>query len=312
MKCRYDEENSGKSMRTILNQKYGEYITDTPEFNKLKYIEVAIDNICNLSCRMCWPAASSRVAKTFRDIGIVVPIEPSRFDLSVLNDIDMSELDHVKILGGEPLYTKRHKELMELLKSKCDTKKVSLTYHTNGTFYNEDIVEDWKNFKHIRLIFSIDGYGKVNDYQRSLSDFESISNNISLYKEIENATISCNSVLTILNIFDLPSLIVYFYSVGIFDYSLDFDFGRLGIMHMSDRIKTAILSHLNKKIPNEDFKKISKMIYSTNHKKFLPEKIMQYIVKTDKYFGTSLKEISPKMYALLNQEYNLDEYYKKT
>lgn len=322
LSCKSAEESikehnlRNRSMRDSFNEKYQSYITESTEFNKLKYLEIGIDNICNLSCRMCWPNASSRLTKTFSDIGILNEnYKKSEWvDLKILSQIDMSDLDRVKILGGEPLYSKRHMELLEILKTKCDRSKISLVYHTNGTVYDEDVVEEWSNYKNVHLVFSIDGYGIVNNYQRSLSDFSIIEKNLKLYKTVDNVTVSSNSVITILNVLELPKLITFLYSNEIWDYGLDFDFNRTSIIPFSDKVKEYILDSLFQKIPDKDFKYVSKMVNlkpsNTNMRSV--DTILKYIAKTDNYFGIRLQHASPRMFYLLDREYKFNEYYAKT
>lgn len=154
-KCYYEEAQGKHSMRQKFNT---EYTTDSVE---LEFLEVGLDNICNLTCDGCWAEFSSSWSeKQYPDKSKSFHIRSSK-DLEKLPD----SLNKILFLGGEPLMTKRHYKILQKIQDKS---KVTVTYNTNGTFkLDEDTIKLLKQFKGVKFIVSIDGYGKLNEKVRS-------------------------------------------------------------------------------------------------------------------------------------------------
>lgn len=185
-KCYYEESQGKQSLRQRFNE---EYDTDTVE---LKYLELGLDNICNLTCDGCFGDFSSEWAK------IEQPNKTNEYHIRSTKDFNNvpTSVDKILFLGGEPLMTKRHLKVLELVKHKHRT---SITYNTNGTFLLDiETQKMFKQFKKIDFILSIDGYGKLNDTVRSGSDWNDILKFISQVKELK-LDLSVNSVLHINN-----------------------------------------------------------------------------------------------------------------
>lgn len=185
-KCYYEESQGKQSLRQRFNE---EYDTDIVE---LKYLELGLDNICNLTCDGCFGDFSSEWSK------IEQPNKPNEYHIRSTKDFNNvpDSVDKILFLGGEPLMTKRHLKVLELVKDKHST---SITYNTNGMFLLDiETREIFKQFKKIDFILSIDGYGKLNDTVRSGSSWDDILKFISQVKELK-LDLSVNSVLHINN-----------------------------------------------------------------------------------------------------------------
>lgn len=161
-KCYYEESLGKESLRQRFNK---EYDCDIVE---LKYLEVGLDNICNLTCDGCYADFSSSWSqKQYPDKAKSFHIRTS-VDLKTLPET----VSKILFLGGEPLMTKRHLKILELVKNKS---LVTVTYNTNGTFLLDDkTLEMLKKFKEVDFIVSIDGYGDLNDRVRSGSQWTDI------------------------------------------------------------------------------------------------------------------------------------------
>ena len=163
-KCYYEEAQGKESLRERFN---AEYDTDTVE---LKYLELGLDNICNLTCDGCFGEFSSEWSK------IENPDKPSSYHIRSTKDFDNvpSTVDKILFLGGEPLMTKRHLKVLEKVNNKD---QVTLVYNTNGTFLLDIQTEEmFKQFKQVEFILSIDGYAELNDNVRCGSKWKDIIN----------------------------------------------------------------------------------------------------------------------------------------
>ena len=167
-KCYHQERNEGNSFsirRLLEDRHWTPKQTFHKDFHTLRYPETGFSSLCNLSCRMCWPPVSHYILK------ITKPgkrIELS-YDWSIDEyDCDLSELTHLKFVGGEPLMEHKHDTFIDrLLKEHNDLSKLHILYHTNCTkLPSKQVQELWKQCRKIELSMSIDGYDKTNWLQR--------------------------------------------------------------------------------------------------------------------------------------------------
>ncbi len=161
-KCYYEESLGKSSLRQKFNN---EYDTETVE---LKFLEIGLDNICNLACDGCWSDFSSSWSQK------QYPDKPKSFHIKTSYDLKNvpATVNKILFLGGEPLMTKRHYKILELVNDKS---LVSVIYNTNGTFLLDKKTIDLLNkFKKVDFIVSIDGYGSLNDKVRSGSTWTDI------------------------------------------------------------------------------------------------------------------------------------------
>jgi MoaA/NifB/PqqE/SkfB family radical SAM enzyme len=154
-KCYYEEEQGKRSLRQKFNEEHS--------INKveLEFLEVGLDNICNLTCDGCWAEFSSSWSEK------QYPDKPKSFHIRSSSDLDRlpSSLKKILFLGGEPLMTKRHYKILQKIEDKSE---VSVTYNTNGTFQlDSETISLLKEFKQVHFIVSVDGYGKLNEKVRS-------------------------------------------------------------------------------------------------------------------------------------------------
>ena len=231
-KCWHQEKNGSYSMRHQMLKKMS--LEDVAKIEQrdhpfeLRYIEIMFSNLCNLSCRMCDVTQTSKWAnlynKAFVPKGITdeyvmsdnfldefgkAHTQPIPFDWKMLEGIDLSNLHTVKILGGEPMMSPEHLEfLTRLMQMSNDPSKINLIYHTNGNKRPAPkVVEYWRQMKTIELVFSIDGYGPANEYQRIGSNWEGLVENIKWYASLGiDFEYRIHSVLSSLNIWQFDDL----------------------------------------------------------------------------------------------------------
>ena len=181
-KCYQEEDLGHKSLRQEFNEKYD---ADTVE---LKYLEIGLDNLCNLYCDGCNSEFSTRF--------ITRETSPKGYLETQLPSIP-GTVDKILFLGGEPLITDKHLEVL-----KTAQPGIEIVYNTNGMFIPSSNL--LKNFK-VHFIVSIDGYDTVNDDVRGGSKWQKILDFISWVKNTEY-TWSVNTVLHKNNIHDMQNL----------------------------------------------------------------------------------------------------------
>ena len=195
VKCYTEEANTDSikpSMRLFLNHRYKSAVTletATDQFHSLRYIEMSLDNICNLQCRMCDSRFSSRLINRDKYLGrrnISKKLEPN---WTKFNSCDLKQLEYVKILGGEPFITPNFEPFIDWLIERVDLSQVTMEVATNGTGKpSPSLTHKLKQFKEINFNVSLDSVHPVNDYQRQGSNYKHI---LDMYNYLVNTFDNC-------------------------------------------------------------------------------------------------------------------------
>lgn len=313
-RCTLEEEAGYDSMRLIWNKRWGKYIGTEP---KIRYIETSFSSHCNLACRMCSETYSSKW-KLINNPGIKPELlmEPSKMDY--YRNADLSNLDYIKVLGGEPFLTREHDEFLDIITNQSDASNIDLQYHTNGTvFPSQNIIEHWKKYKSIFICFSIDHVGEKNDWLRPGSSWNKLQKTVNEYRELQkelpNLTLGNNSVVSNINIWEIDKLIYWLSQHVSMDRSY-FDILRgpehLSISFLTDTLKNKVENvwseHENKLIQiipekSEIVKQFGNAIRirlaETPEQRYTFDDIAEKEQELDKYFKQDIKKIYPEFFG---------------
>lgn len=174
-------------------------------------MEIKLNNLCNLKCRMCNPLDSTN----WKDWDQVVPFykkennylvptieklvkTPGQY-IGPFDDTDnwwnsfeklIPHFKRVEFAGGEPLMDPNHYKILDMLKPYGQNMEIK--YATNGTTLgiskNRTIFDYWPHFKSVAVNVSIDGIHDVYNYIRGNGDFKEVENNIKEIKKIPNVS----------------------------------------------------------------------------------------------------------------------------
>lgn len=169
------------------------------------YYEVRPSNLCNLQCRMCGPTDSNLIEKEYTLLGWHDPknkIEYTGFDF-----IKFDNLQKLYVAGGEPTAII---ELYNFMQSCIEKNQTGFEFviNTNASKINKRFLELSSKFSNLQFIISIDGFMKVNDYVRWLSEWDTIVNNSNRLSI--NHKISFNATVSIYTISRLDQLLEFF------------------------------------------------------------------------------------------------------
>lgn len=171
-------------------------------------LDLRMNNICNLSCRMCRPSSSSQIAKeASKHSGLWPEVSFDRFNRFDPAEIigNAGAIFELKLLGGEPTLQPESKALLQELINIGNT-KIKLDITTNGTNYNKDFWGLVEKFENVSVKLSIDSWGKQHEYLRGpATHFETIWDNAKTILAIHPNT-SIQQTVTLLNIFDFWKL----------------------------------------------------------------------------------------------------------
>lgn len=213
----WDEEDHGvKSLRQIHNSGIDETGISGNPINDIKSLEIAFSNHCNMKCRHCKTASSSRWKTDDEILGRWVPDkilqEP---DVSSFKLDQLKNLKHIKILGGEPLLSKAHTQFMKVLDENNLIQNLSFDIITNGSVFPNDIVlNGWKKAKAVTIVVSVDDIESYFNYFRSDGDFDILTENMRKFENLdfENITLYIHTVVNVLNVYRISQVFKYFCS----------------------------------------------------------------------------------------------------
>jgi MoaA/NifB/PqqE/SkfB family radical SAM enzyme len=292
--CYSDEAAGLESMRTQANRswKLNDLSTD---YLHTKFIEVSLDNTCNLECKMCDSSFSSKLRRRDRLLGNFVAPNTS-IDPDLLDELDLSQVEQVKFVGGEPLLSKHH---LPFLQKFPDIGQLSLLYNTNATIVPSGPTRDiMASAKELNFIISCDGIYKYNDYQRWGSDFETIIRNAETIRHsFDNIKwFTFLNTFTLLNLNNYSDTIAWFKENNLETFS-NWGEGPLSVEHAPDWYEEWILE-------TNDSPEVREYFQSRTQRKYNPERwtaFIDLIKATDLMYGTRLEDYNPELAAQLNK-----------
>jgi len=174
-------------------------------------IEIKLNNLCNLKCRMCNPLDSTnwkdwdKVEPFYKKennylVGTIRELvdTPGKY-IGTFDDSDnwwtsfeklLPHFRRVEFAGGEPLMDPQHYRILDMLKPYG--KNIEIKYATNGTTLGinkgRTIHDYWPHFRSVAVNVSIDGIHDVYNYIRGNGDFNQVEENIKEIKKIPNVS----------------------------------------------------------------------------------------------------------------------------
>jgi sulfatase maturation enzyme AslB (radical SAM superfamily) len=294
-KCYIEEQSNVISMRQKGNFQFTSSAVGTG-FEKLEFLEISLDNLCNLECRMCNSRFSTKLNKRdelLNQEGLVeFKSNTVKYKtLELMDVLDLRDLKMIKLLGGEPLISP---SLVTFLEKIPNPENVEILIITNATTIpSQSTLDKLKTFKSVRFDFSIDGIYQYNDYQRVGSNFETlISNSLFLANYFPNQH-SVHSVFSSLNILGLDQSVSWFEKHLPFTLSIDIVSNNiLSPFHSPDWYKNLILEKIN---DSNTFKTYVKNLFDSKHcydsKKW--NEFLKFCRITDNIYDTDITKINP-------------------
>jgi MoaA/NifB/PqqE/SkfB family radical SAM enzyme len=189
-------------------------------------LQIDLGNTCNSACIMCDPKSSSRLEKDYEKLNKInskLFIEPKSYKSWTHNkstvDKFVDEISKIKnlrylhFLGGETLFEESFYQICDKLIESGISKNIIIGTTTNGTIFNEKIVNYITNFKEFHLGISIESITSLNDYIRWPSDISSVTENIHKFlslRDLHNSLyISLRITPNVFSIYDLDKLFVF-------------------------------------------------------------------------------------------------------
>ena len=318
--CYLQEKHTGGSLRTGLNFKYGNLVSEntTPEMI-IKYLDIRSSNLCNMACIMCGSDYSSlwyddevklnKNPTSGKFINITKETENNIID-SILSD----EIDLVYFAGGEPLITPYHYVLLEKLISMGISKNVNLRYNTNLStlkYKSVDLVERWSHFKSVEIAASIDMIGERAELQRYGTDWKKISENLHTVRfDIPSVSLRPQITITALSVGYLPELLTYltdelkFTDDDNLEYNLVFGDITLNPQLLPNEVKQMYTKKLERFLENTSNHELFKGIITTSINQMNEKdesssfhEMTDFLDSLDKLRGNDWKSLWPELWV---------------
>jgi MoaA/NifB/PqqE/SkfB family radical SAM enzyme len=196
-------------------------------------MELKLNNLCNLKCRMCHPMDStswndwSEVKEFYKKEGNIMYAIVEEHGLENKPHLDKFQdnpewwasleklLPHfrrVEFAGGEPLMDPQHYRILDMLAPYGN--QIEIKYATNLSMLgksNRTVWEYWPKFKSVAVNVSIDGMGDSYEYIRGNASWSELVNNIKQIQTIPNISRIVGAVtVQVSNVLILDKMIKYF------------------------------------------------------------------------------------------------------
>jgi MoaA/NifB/PqqE/SkfB family radical SAM enzyme len=205
-------EDSGVSSIRTQRLNITTFRPQSIETNKLYFLELAFNNLCNLACVSCneWFSSTWGTEKYKHGRANTTCKILTENNLN-LDKMDLSELRGLKIIGGEPFMDQNNfVNLMERL----DLSKITLFISTNGTnFPNKRLEYLINQCKSVKLDVSIDGFGSVNEWYRWPTKMTQVESVMDYFQEQRKNNpkieLRTHTLINIFNIWTLGDFVTY-------------------------------------------------------------------------------------------------------
>lgn len=263
--CYANEESNLPSARQSWNRKWSQHIPTNLSAEHpldLVYLDIRINNFCNLKCRMCSSYYSSSIAQ--EDIELFNKYTNQQAPDSAIRSQAVDDLakflphvEHIYFAGGEPLMLPEHYTMLEEL-IKCKNTSVDIRYNTNFTttkFKKISVFDLWNQFSNVTVGASIDAAGTKAEYIRHGCVWSDILNNIEKLKtQSPHVDLKVTSTVGFMNVESLLSMQQDWHNSGLLDIS------KFSLVTMTDpkyysvralpkhhkqRLESVIIDHLN-------------------------------------------------------------------
>jgi len=295
--CEKLERENQSSMRT-------EY--DFFDKNKVKSIHISLDFTCNMMCRTCQPNLSSKWAADKQFLDELQKIDYNHYNYRVkeknyfenlkiyLNSLDLSNIENIVIVGGEPFISKNLKWFLRLFKN---PKKIKIMIDTNGSIIpDNETLKILNNFLNVQLNVSVDATENLFEVLRYGVKWKIIKNNILKFKNIlNNLNLNITTVISIMNVNFLNSIVDFKNSI-----SEDIKINPIELYWPNHLIHYQIpLSYRKNWITGDQ--KIDDKILTNKRTKNEFQKFIKFTKMLDEKHNNSFRECNPVIWRIVNE-----------
>ena len=185
---------------------------------KIEYLDLTVDNNCNLECAMCSSYYSYKLDE-FYSGKLNIP-RVGKWEINFSDESIKGLLPDLKMLtitGGEPFLSKRAIEILSFTAASSFAQNIHLRLFTNLTIIPKNIEELFKSFRSVELLLSIDSIEENYEFIRHPAKWSSISANLQKISSLQlpNTTIKVHSVISAFNWSHIHKLIKFYSTLNL-------------------------------------------------------------------------------------------------
>jgi len=301
--CWYEESLGVYSLRRQALDFFTNNQKEFPRENKLIFLTIDTGNNCNLACRTCAPSVSSgwwKETNTFDKNQNWGSSSIRELNLAYWLLEDLSNVEKILVLGGEPFLDTKHLTLLEEVFRQRGNSNVQVHYVTNATIkLSSRHKEVLSKIPKLQIGLSIDAIEDRFHYIRTGGCWEDVLENIKDYRTLNstvkigvNVTVSIYNVLYLNEVFnwalDNNFILDFMFAYTPFNVSfktLDTDRKNKVIekLQQSNHDMTAIIQHIN----DSEYSNSSYMEF------------INQTVRTEKFRKLKLSDYLPELNSLM-------------
>ena len=221
-----EKQNSPSIRKWGLYHLSKEFLSSDPrqeDLSQVVYLDMDFGNLCNLKCVTCnWQRSSTIGAELLKNLdddtqALKQKIQIYNHQSKWIENPDIWEkfekilpnLRFAEFEGGEPFFHDYHSWLLERFIQRNLARNIRLRYNTNGTIFPDFWLDQWRYFKEVHVIFSIDDINDRFEYQRTNAIWSEVKRNLDDYFNLTlpNLTHTFQCTVNLQNILYLPELI---------------------------------------------------------------------------------------------------------
>ena len=258
----WDEEKVGYESERIKTNNQGHSL-ENYEKGPVQ-LALKISNVCNLRCRSCNAIDSVTLSvegkkyaqkPEWKDNFYVKETKRKEFTNTQIEEIVnwSGNLKRLEIYGGEPLLDPQTFNLFKKLTETGRAKEIQINLSTNITHrISQDNLDILKQFNHVNINLSIDGWGRRFEYLRHPGNWQEVYTNLYWFKQLyDSKTLNLDILpvctVTSMNVYYIDELAENLYhKFNLKPYYILSTFPRYySIMNIPNRIGQKIVSHLD-------------------------------------------------------------------
>jgi len=321
--CWQHEAIGKKSKRMIDNERF-KHLQDRIGQKDVKpaYLDLKLGNLCNLRCRICYSGNSS--SWVTEELFWLSQESPNNFNKkasepylnnkfgkwpeksddfwSYLTD-NMAEIEQLDFTGGEPFLIARHWEFLQECVDSGYSKNISIHYNTNGTTIPSS-PEIWSHFKSVEVMVSVDGIGDRFEYQRHPANWDSVRDNINLFRSMPYVNTSICHTVSAINIYYLPEMINWIDEEGFKDYQLWLNTLHGAAYYNVKALPPSVKSEVRKRLERYTKYEIPALLDFMDSEDWNSEYWPIFLLKTsqgDSYRNNDFSKVFPELQDLINE-----------
>lgn len=328
--------NCWKVESSNITSKRQHYEQIYPKVDKvaLEDIEIALDYTCNMMCRICRPGQSSKWKSSKSLVEKLDQLYPYpaiyktevglptyRNDIKrLIENTDWSNIKRVRIVGGEPFYSKNLLPFLKKLDKDAGIENVELCFNTNGSIFPDDeILRLLRRCKHLSIDFSVDAIGDLADVIRpGDKGWKTIDANIQKWYNISKGNkkqyyLAIHTTISLLNLNALQPIFDYCVNSRSHEATIHFNFyvlthpEFLSIHQLSPEVRKKFLLKTDIDIKQHKgvgfvLHEVNRALLSERETKPMLDVFLKATDEMDSFHGVSFKEANPQIYNLIKEQ----------